>query len=134
MKVILSIAGLIIAAGIIWLFLYLSRPDHYGEPFTNAEVVDVRALFEVPADLIGRRLQVHGVVKNQCQATGCYFYFIWGDKKIKIELGDVASRLPKRLGYQAKVEGFLSPFGDGYQFIGSAVEFKKAEEEANVRR
>ena len=128
MKIILSVCGLIILAAIAWLSFYLTRPDHFGEPFTNVPTVEVSALFEHPTDLIGKRLQINGLVKNQCQATGCYFYFLNGDKKIKIELADIASKFPKRQGYNAKVEGYLSPYGEEYQFIGSAVEFNQTKD------
>lgn len=123
MRTILIICGLILVAGAAWLIMSLQTPKHYGAAFSAAPKVHVADLLERPAEFVGRPLTIEGKVEDQCPTSGCFFYFSAGTKKLKIELGDLAQKIPKRIGARVTVEGQLVPYGESYQFLGTAAEF-----------
>lgn len=123
MRTILIACGLIAVAVIAWMYFGLRAPNHYGGTFTNAPKVRVSELLERPSDFLGKQVTIEGKVEDQCPTTGCFFYFSSGQKKLRIELGDLAQKIPKRPGAPVTVEGQLVPFGNSYQFLGTAVEF-----------
>ena len=125
MKVIIFLCGTILFAGIVFLAVYLTRPDRYGGEFQGAGLVDAKELITSPEKYLGKTVRVEGIVRKQCQSTGCYFFFQAGDGLLRIELGDVVTSLPRREGVSARVEGELGKYGDGYQLYGRAVEFTK---------
>ena len=124
MRSILIICALIIVTGVTWLLISLKKPNHYGAGFTGAPKVEVEALIERPTEFLKKQVTIEGKVADQCPTSGCFFYFYHGTKKLKIELGDLAQKIPKRVGAPVVVEGQLVPFGDSYQFLGTAAEFK----------
>lgn len=124
MRTILLICGVILAAIATWIVLNFRAPNHYGGAFTGAPTVAVSDLLERPADFLGKRVTILGQVEDQCPTTGCFFYFSAGNKRLKIELGDVVDTIPRRAGARVMVEGQLVPYGDSYQFLGIAAEFQ----------
>jgi hypothetical protein len=125
MKGIFILCGTILVAALVFLGIQLAKPDRYGSEFQGAGVVDVKELLASPEKYLGKPVRVEGIVRKQCQSTGCYFFFQAGDDLLRIELGDVVSSLPKREGFFARVEGELGKYGNGYQLYGRAVEFTK---------
>ena len=125
MKGILILCGTVLIAAIVFVGVYLAKPDRYGGEFQGAGLVDAKELVTSPEKYLGKPVRVEGIVRKQCQSTGCYFFFQAGDDLLRIELGDVVSSLPKREGFLARVEGELGKYGDGYQLYGRAVEFRK---------
>ena len=123
MRAILAICGVTLLAVIVWIAIQFQTPNHYGAVFSNAPKVEVEALLEHPTDFLGKHVTIEGTVADQCPSTGCFFYFYLGPKKLKVELGDLAQKIPRRSGAIAVVEGQLVPFGDSYQFLGTAAEF-----------
>lgn len=123
MRTIFIICGLILLGAIVWTGVNLRSPRHYGGEFSGAPQVSLDDVLAKPNDFLGKVIRLEGVVKDQCAATGCYFYFLSGEKRLKIELGDVVSTLPRKNGSRATVEGQLAALGDGYEFIGTGVEF-----------
>jgi hypothetical protein len=123
MRAILITCGIILLAVVTWIVLSLRAPNHYGAEFTGAPKAEVADLLDRPADFLGKRMTLQGKVQDQCPTTGCFFYFSAGNRKLKIELGDLAQRIPKRPGAPVTVEGQLVPYGDTYQFLGTAAEF-----------
>lgn len=124
MRNIFIICGLIVIVGLALLVMSFKVPNHYGAVFSGAPKVEVEALIERPTEFLSRQVTIEGKVADQCPATGCFFYFYSGTKKLKIELGDLGQKIPKKTGALAIVEGQLVPFGDSYQFLGTAAEFK----------
>ena len=124
MRAILIICALMVVVGIAWLVISLKAPNHYGAEFTGAPKAAVEALIERPTEFLKKQVTIEGKVADQCPTTGCFFYFYHGTKKLKIELGDLAQKIPKRPGTPVVVEGQLVPFGESYQFLGTAAEFK----------
>jgi hypothetical protein len=117
----LCIASAVIVAGLVWNAMRL--PDEYGT-FAGVETVKVVDLIDRPGDFLHKNLSIQGVVREQCTTMGCYFFFLEGDKKLRVDLQDIAMNAPRRNGHIAKVEGQVVPYGDGYQFVASAVEFE----------
>ncbi|MFN8392006.1 MAG: hypothetical protein U0136_17075 [Bdellovibrionota bacterium] len=127
MRKIFILCGLIVVGAIIWAAIAWRTEQHYGLPFSGAPKGDLTAVVNNPADFVGQKLQLDGVVKDQCRATGCYFFFSSGDKRLRVELGDVAPTLPRRTDCLATVEGQVVAMGTEYEFIGTGVEFKKPD-------
>lgn len=123
MRNILIICALIIIAGIVWFVTEGKTSNHYGTAFTGAPKAEVAQLLEHPTDYLGKQLTINGQVADQCPTSGCFFYFYVGQKKLKIELGDLAQKIPKQPGAHVIVEGQLLSYGDSYQFVGTAAEF-----------
>jgi hypothetical protein len=124
MRTIFIACGIILVAGLTWLLISLRVPNHFGAAFTNAPKAQVADLLDRPKDFLGKQVTLEGKVNDQCPLTGCFFYFPVGNKKLRIELGDLAQTIPKRPGAPVTVEGQLAPIGDSYQFLGTAAEFK----------
>jgi hypothetical protein len=124
MRTILVICAVTLAALAAWMVMNFRAPNHYGGDFTGAPIVRVSDLLDRPAEFVGKRVTIVGKVEDQCPTSGCFFYFAAGNKRLKIELGDIASSIPRRPGAAVTVEGQLVPYGDSYQFLGIAAEFQ----------
>lgn len=124
MKPILILCSVVLAAGAAWFFAANRGPDHHGQKFRSFPRVEIAALVDRPADYVRKEARIEGTLVKQCPSTGCWFFLAdAGGKQVKVEMGDTTPRLPSRIGKRAAVEGQLIRFGDGYEFIGTAVEF-----------
>ena len=125
MKTIFILCGLIVAGLAAWFILSRTRADHYGKPFRGLPTAEVAQLADKPGAYLKKEVRVEGVVGRQCPAKGCWFFLKdAGGKEIKVEMGDATPTLPARTGKAATVEGQLIQFGEAYEFIGTAVEFR----------
>src|SRR5438552_3151439 len=122
MRTILTLCGLILVAGGLFAWRAMRTPTHYGI-FTRAPQAEVADLIERPKDFLGKTVSVQGTVREQCKTMGCYFFMLAGTKMLRVELQAIAMNAPTREGHQARVEGQIVPYGDGYQLFASAVEF-----------
>ncbi len=124
MKKILILCGAIVVAGGVFLTRSLRTPTVYGT-FTGAPRVEVAELIAKPKEHLHKIWAIEDTIRDQCTTMGCYFTFFAGDKPLRIELIEIAMNAPKRRnGRPARVEGQLIPYGDGYQLVATAVEFK----------
>jgi len=123
MKTIFTLCAISVAitAGLIWHATRL--PTEYGV-FSGVEQVTVVDLIEKPASYLHKTLTIEGIVREQCTTMGCYFFFLEGNKKLRVDIQEVAMTAPRKNGHKARVEGQVVPYGDGYQFVASAVEFQ----------
>ena len=123
MRTILALCALILAAGGYFVWKSTRMPTLYGT-FTGAPKVEVTDLIERPTDFLKKTVAVRGEVREQCKTMGCYFFMPAGTKTLRIELQVIAMDAPMREGHQARVEGRMEAYGDGYQLVASAVEFE----------
>jgi hypothetical protein len=123
MRAILAICGLIVVTGAVFAWRALRMPTEFGQ-FKGAPTVAVAELVERPKDFTGKLVAVDGIVKEQCKAMGCYFFIPSGEKKLRVDLQEIAMNAPMREGHIARVEGQLVPYNDEYQLFASAVRFK----------
>lgn len=123
MKTILSLCTviLVVAAGLGWRAM--QTPTKFGE-FTGASKVRVEDLIERPKEFLGKTVRLEGKIRDQCKAMGCFFFFVAGEKTLRIDLQQVAMTAPMNEGRAATAEGQLETFGDGYQLVANAVEFR----------
>lgn len=124
MKLIFTVAGLIllIGAGLIWR--WLGQPSQFGE-FTQAPKVEVIEVINNPQDYLQKTVAIEGEVAEQCTTMGCYFFFYVGEKSLRVDLARIAMDAPRgKDGHRARVEGRTVPYDNGYQFMASAVEFQ----------
>lgn len=121
------IIGLCLASLLaIGAFIYRStRPALiYGE-FIGAPRAEVSDLVDRPKQYKGKTVAVEGIIQEQCESMGCFFFFHSGEKILRIDLAQIAMYAPrKRNGRPARVEGQIVPFNGGTQLWASAVEFK----------
>lgn len=123
MRTIFALCGLILVVGAVFAWRAMRMPSEYGA-FTGAPTVEVADLIERPKEFLGKTVAVEGVVQEQCKTMGCYFFIPSGTKTLRVDIQEVAMTAPMREGHQARVEGQLVSFNDGYQLYASAVEFK----------
>ncbi len=123
MKTILVLCAAILVAGGALLYRYARLPNLFGE-FGGAPTARVIDLIERPKDYLKQTVAIEGVISKQCTSMGCFFFFYEGDKMLRVDLQEVAMNAPRKNGHRARVEGRMVPYGDGYQFYASAVEFK----------
>ena len=123
MKTIFILCGLMLTGGVLVVWRAMQTPTHFGT-FSDAPVVGVADLIERPTEFSGKTITVKGTVREQCKTMGCYFFIPSGTKMLRVELQEIAMNAPRREGHEARVEGQMVPYGDGYQLFASAVEFE----------
>jgi hypothetical protein len=125
MKTIFILCGLLLVAGVAVFFFLRPATDHYGNEFRGYAAVDIAPLVDRPADFLKKDATIRGTLGRQCPSSGCWFYLRdAAGKEVKVEMGDTTPKLPQRVGKTATVEGRLIRFGEGYEFVGTAVEFR----------
>ncbi len=115
-----SVIGIAILAATVGLML---RPERYGEPFTSDVVTPLASVLTEPDAYLDKPLLIEGIVSRQCALTGCFFFFAVGEQRLRIELSEVATSLPQRKGYRARVAGTLQRQSGSLMFSGKSVQF-----------
>ncbi len=123
MKTILSLCAVILVVAGVLGWRATQAPTKFGE-FTGASKVRVEDLIERPKEFLGKTVRLEGQIRDQCKAMGCFFFFVAGEKTLRIDLQQVAMAAPMNEGRAAIAEGQLETFGDGYQLVANAVEFR----------
>jgi hypothetical protein len=123
MRTIISICVLTLVSGSFAVWKVAQSPTSFGK-FTGAPDAPVADLVERPKDFLGKTVLVSGSVRRQCKSMGCFFFFNAGDKSLRVDLEEIAMNAPMKEGHQARVEGQIVPYRDGYQLFASAVEFQ----------
>lgn len=99
---------------------------HFGDPFTSVPQVTIAQLLESPDSYHRKPVRVTGTIERQCPASGCWFFITDGQgHSLRAELGDYLPKLPQHVGDEAEVEGEIIRKGDGLEFIGAKVTFRK---------
>lgn len=123
MRTILALCALSLVIGAVLIWQMVNLPNQYGA-FTGAPKAEVSELIERPHDFLHKTVTIQGEVRKQCTTMGCYFFFLSGEKMLRVDLEEITMVAPRRNGHTAHVEGQIVPYGDGYQFVSSAVEFE----------
>jgi hypothetical protein len=123
MKKILILCAVTVIAAAVFIWRVVAKPSLFGH-FTGAARVEVAALIEHPKDYLGRAVSAEGTITEQCQAMGCYFNLRDGRKALRVDLQDIAMTAPMHEGKPVRVEGQILPYGEGYQLVATAVEFR----------
>jgi hypothetical protein len=123
MKKILILCAVTLIVATVFIWRAVAKPSRFGQ-FTGAPRVEVAAMIEHPKDYLGRVVAAEGTITEQCQAMGCYFNLPAGAKALRVDLQDIAMTAPMHEGKPVRVEGQLLPYGEGYQLVATAVEFK----------
>lgn len=123
MKTILVLCAVSLVVGAVLIWYMVSLPNEYGV-FTGVSKAEVADLIERPNDFLHKTVAIEGMVRKQCTTMGCYFFFLSGEKVLRVDLEEITMVAPRRNGHRARVEGQIVPYGDGYQFVASAVEFE----------
>ena len=123
MRTILGICAAILVIGGVLIWRSTRLPTLAGS-FTGAPKTAVADLIERPEDFLNKTVLIEGEIRHQCKTMGCYFFFHAGDKQLRVDLEQIAMNAPMREGRPARVEGYMMPYGDGYQLLASAVEFQ----------
>ena len=90
----------------------------YGEPLTLSAVTPISAILDAPAEFIGERVLVEGMVVEVCEMRGCWMD-IASDREfekiqIKVEDGEIVFPLTAR-GHTAWVEGVVEELALTYE-------------------
>ena len=124
MRTIFILCGLILVGGIVFVWVSFRAPSEFGELINapRAETIDV---INHPENYLHTTVQLEGIIAKQCTTMGCYFFFIVGEKELRIDLADIAMNAPKRKdGRRALVEGRTVPFNKGYELMASYLKFE----------
>ena len=123
MRYILILCGVTLLIGGFVAWRALRAPDTFGA-FTGVPQAEVADLIERPAEYLHKTVMIEGVVREQCESMGCFFFFQSAKKQLRIDLADIAMNAPRRNGRRARVEGQMVPYLDGYQLWASGVTFE----------
>jgi len=123
MKTIFALCAAMLVGVGVWSYQHGRLPDKAGT-FIGAPKVSVTDLVLKPKAYLGKTLAVEGIVREQCESMGCFFYLHEGDRTLRVDLEEIAMNAPRREGRPVAAEGTLVKYGDGYQLWASAVEFK----------
>jgi hypothetical protein len=123
MKTIFGMCAVILAVGGFFLWRTM-RLRLVSGTFTGAPRTEVALLVERPTEYVDKTVLIEGQVLRQCKAMGCFFFFQVGEKQLRVDLEQIAMNAPMREGHVARVEGRMTPFGNGYQLLATAVEFE----------
>ena len=122
MRTILVLCAVILVVGAALIWRAVRLPSHFGA-FTGAPKADVADLIDRPKEFLHKTVTIEATVREQCTTMGCFFFFLSGNNMLRVELQEIAMNAPRRNGHRARVEGQIVTYGDGYQFLASAVEF-----------
>jgi len=123
MRMILGLCAVTLVVGTTLIWNATRLPSHFGA-FSGAPKAGVADLIDTPKDFLHKTVAIEGTVREQCTTMGCFFFFKSGKKMLRVDLQEIAMDAPRRNGHTARVEGQIVPYGDGYQFVASAVEFE----------
>ncbi|MCX5789674.1 MAG: hypothetical protein NTX64_14390 [Elusimicrobia bacterium] len=123
MKTILALCAAVLIGAAVFAYRETRMPDEYGT-VTGAPQAAVADLIARPKDFLKKTVAVEGVIREQCETMGCYFFFHDGNNILRVDLQEIAMNAPRRNGHPARVEGQLVKYGDGYQLYASAVRFE----------
>lgn len=115
------ILSVLVTTGFLWRAF--AKPNRFGA-FTPIPKADVATLIAEPKQYLGRTVEIEGVITEQCQTMGCFFFFRSGKEQLRVDLQEVAMHAPRHEGGKARVQGQIVHYSDGYQFYASAVEFE----------
>jgi hypothetical protein len=123
MKTIITLCVLVLALGSFFTWRAMRIPNEYGE-FSGAPTAEVANVVEQPQQYLHKTVTISGMVREQCTSMGCFFFFLSGKDRLRIDLEHIAMNAPRRNGHIARVEGQMVPFDHSYQFLASAVVFE----------
>ena len=123
MKAIFSLCAVVLIIGGVLAWRVTRAPTMFGK-FTGAPKIELSEVVSRPNEFLHKTVALDGEIRDQCKSMGCYFYFISGKNSLRIDLQQIAMTAPRRDGRPARVEGQVVPYGDGYEFFASAIEFK----------
>ena len=123
MRTIFILCAVVLVGGGVWIYQSTRMPNLYGT-FTGAPKAEVKDLIAKPKDFLKKTVAIEGVVREQCESMGCYFYVHEGEKTLRVDLETIAMNAPRKNGHTARVEGQMVKYGDGYQLSATAIEFK----------
>lgn len=97
---------------------------HFGEPFTDAPVVEIGELQKKADDFHRKTVRIAGTIDRQCPSSGCWLFLRGSDgSTIRVELSDYFPKLPQNVGNEAMVEGEVIKKGTTPEFVGTRVSF-----------
>ena len=124
MRGILALCGALLLAGAFALWRWTRPQLVYGE-FTGAPRIAVGELIAAPKARMGKVWAIEGIISKQCTTMGCFFFIQDAKGELRVDLEEIAMNAPKnRNGRPARAEGQIVPYGDGYELMATAVEFK----------
>jgi hypothetical protein len=125
MKVILILCGLILAGAVTAFFLL--RPGGNtcicGESLRGLEPAAIDRMIGKPEDFLKKDVRIEGTVVRQCPHCTCWLVLRdAAGHELRVEAGDLGHPVPYRPGRKAVVEGRLIRYGEGFEFVATAVE------------
>lgn len=100
--------------------------EHFGAPVSGAPSVSLREAVEHPERYADATVRVEGLIDRQCPSSGCWFDLRGPDgETLRVDLGHLGLKFPKRVGFRATVEGKLFRGRQRIELIGENAEFTR---------
>ena len=103
----------------------------YGEALTLSTPTELTALLEAPAEFVGERVQVEGIVQEVCTQRGCWMDIAVDNlsEKIQVKVEDDVIVFPiSAKGKKARVEGIVQVFELTEQQVESAAKHRAEDQ------
>jgi hypothetical protein len=123
MRTIIAVCVVTLFAGGLAMWQATQLRTVFGQ-FTGAPETAVADLIGSPIHFAGKTVLVKGPVRQQCKAMGCFFFLHAGQKRLRVNLEEIAMKAPMKEGHQARVEGEIVRYRDTYQLLATAVAFE----------
>jgi hypothetical protein len=127
MKVILILCGLILAGAVTAFFVLRPKSNACicGENLRGLEPAALAQVIGKPEDFLKKDIKIEGTVVRQCPHCTCWLLVRdAAGHELRVEAGDLGHPVPYRPGRNVVVEGRLIRYGEGYEFVATAVEFR----------
>src|SRR5690242_11285849 len=98
MRTILVLCALFLVVGAVLIWQMMSLANEYGA-FTGVPKANVADLIERPKDFLHNTVAIEGIVRKQCTTMGCYFFFLSGEKMLRVDLEQITMYAPRRNGH-----------------------------------
>lgn len=122
MRTILVLCGVLLAAVVAWLGIARPWAAHHGSAFRGFPSVTLQQLVDHPSEHLKKDVRIEGVVTRMCPHCACWLFVKDAEgRELRVDAGETAEQIPYCPGKVATVEGQLIKFGDGYEFVGTAV-------------
>ena len=106
----------------IIIFTTACAAEKYGSGINpDAPKVQIKDIMLNPT-LLGKTVNIEGIIITQCQSNGCWFFLNDGTGQIFIDLAPKGFSIPPRTGKKAKVTGVIQQNQQFFQIVAHGVE------------
>ncbi|MEW6747290.1 MAG: hypothetical protein AB1486_31555 [Planctomycetota bacterium] len=116
--------------GLLWICILTGgglgcgeQVHHYGEPISNAPVLDLQAVVREPSAYLDKTVTLRGEIVEVCPTSGCWCVLRQGNTTLFVDFAATQNLVlpPSATGCQALVQGVLRSRTTGLTLNGRGV-------------